>query len=171
MSHNAAKIPTAGHINARLLAPEFEINLDELAQQWFVEVIELTIPGYGVLVADPALPGRLRGAFGNALMAGASPATLAGNPCTFDPPCAFEVLFRKQGRMKAGLDFPSPWVIGISTHHNDLVVTLSLFGFAVDWAAAAAEAFTRAARNSSTGKGQMLSFYRFCPWTPEHAET
>lgn len=132
-----------GEIRQRLLAPSEQITIAELAERWFVGHIEVLIAGYGKLAADPGLPGRLRGAFGTALAAGASAESLAGSPCPFDPPCAFEALFRKQGRMMAGLDLPSPWVIGALPRRSDLAVTLSLFGFANDWAPAAAEALTR----------------------------
>ncbi len=132
-----------GEIRRRLLNPAEEITIAELGERWFVGHIEVVIAGYGKIVSDPGLPGRLRGALGTALAAGASAASLAGRPCPFEPPCAFEALFRKQGRMMAGLDLPSPWVIGCVPRRSDLVVTLSLFGFANDWAPAAAEALTR----------------------------
>lgn len=100
MTWRAPQNPDApGEIRARLLAPAREATLEELAECWFVETIQVTVNGYGKLAADPGLPGRIRGAFGKALMAGASDEALAGRPCTFDPPCAFEALFRKQGRM------------------------------------------------------------------------
>jgi hypothetical protein len=133
-----------GAIRARLLQPAQQLTIAEFSQLWFVERIEAIIPGYGKLANDPGLPGRIRGAFGTALAAGASKDSLDDQPCQFEPPCAFEALFRKQGRMMAGLDFPSPWVIGVEPIGADLRVTLSLFGFACDWAAAATEVFTRA---------------------------
>lgn len=147
-----------GAVRARLLTPASEVTIEELADVWFVETLELTIKGYGGLAADPGLPGRIRGAFGQALMAGASAEALAGQPCPFDPPCAFEALFRKQGRMTRGLDFPSPWVIGAAARGGDLLVSLSLFGFAADWTAAATEAFTRAARELVDWKGRSAIF-------------
>lgn len=148
----------AGIIRTRLLSPERVVTVAELAEHWFFENITLTIEGYGKLVADRRLPGRLRGAFGKALMAGASEDALAGKPCSFDPPSAFEALFRKQGRMTQGLDFPSPWVIGVAAHGGDLKVTLSLFGFAVEWTLAAAEAFMRVARELVDWKGKNTFF-------------
>jgi len=133
-----------GSIRARLLAPAREVTLQELAARWFMSTIEARVEAYGKLVGDHGLPGRIRGAFGAALAAGASPESLSGSPCPFDPQCAFEALFRKQGRMSSGLDFPSPWVIGVRPVRADLLVTLTVFGFATDWIAAGSEAFTRA---------------------------
>lgn len=154
----AASEVAEGEIRRRLLSPTEQITLPELAERWFASKIELVIAGYGKLAADPGLPGRLRGALGTALAAGASAESLAGAPCPFDPPCAFEALFRKQGRMMAGLDLPSPWVIGALPRRGDLVVTLSLFGFANDWAPAAAEALTRTVTELVDWKGCTTLF-------------
>lgn len=136
-----------GEIRRRLLAPERAVSLAELAAIWSRHTIEVRLKGLGRLVADPALAGKVRGAFGTALMAGASAEAIDGEPCSFDPPSAFEVLFRKQGRLTPGLDLPGPWVLGIDAKRNDLVVSLSLFGFAIEWSPAAAEALTRALRD------------------------
>ena len=147
-----------GAIRARLIAPEAEATVEELAACWFAETIELTIEGYGKLASDPGLPGRIRGAFGEALMAGASAEALAGKPCIFDPPSAFEVLFRKQGRMTKEYEFPSPWVMGVSAKGSSLLLNLTLFGFASDWMPAAAEALTRAATELTDWKGRTGLF-------------
>jgi hypothetical protein len=135
-----------GEIRRRLLTPMRQVDLAELAAIWTVHTIRFRLAGLGRLAGMPALPGRLRGAFGKALMAGASDEALAGKPCSFDPPSAFEVLFRKQGRLTPGLDLASPWIILLDTQRGDLVVSLRLYGFAVEWAPAAAEAMTRAVR-------------------------
>jgi CRISPR-associated endoribonuclease Cas6 len=56
------------------------------------------------------------------------------------------MLFRKQGRMERGFDFPGPWVMLLDVSGRDLIVTLRLFGFAGDYAAPAAEALVTAIR-------------------------
>jgi hypothetical protein len=131
-------------IRDRLLQPRSRGNIGDLHAAWFETVIVCRIPDYGKLVNDVGLMGRIRGAFGDVLKQSASPESVAGEPCPWTPPCAFEVLFRKQGRMEPGLDFPSPWVIALDCVGSDLLVSLSLFGFSCDWAAAAADALVQA---------------------------
>lgn len=135
-----------GEIRRRLLTPERQVNLAELGEIWCHHTISFRLRGYAALLSEPAFLGRVRGAFGVALMAGASQAAIDGRPCTFEPPCAFEALFRKQGRMTPGLDLASPWILTSDVRRSDLVVSLRLFGFAVEWAPAAAEAMTRSLR-------------------------
>jgi hypothetical protein len=88
------------------------------------------------------LPGRMRGALGEELLRGASPQSAQGAPCPWEPPCAFEALFRKQGRMTPGADFPTPWVLALAPRRDDLLVRMCLFGIACEWGSAAAEALT-----------------------------
>ena len=147
-----------GEIRQRLLAPAEQVTLAELAERWFVSHIDVVISGYGKIAADPGLTGRLRGALGTALAAGASVEALAGRPCPFEPPCAFEALFRKQGRLLAGIELPSPWVIGAAPRGGNLVVTLSLFGFANDWLPAATEALARTVKELVDWKGGATIF-------------
>lgn len=133
-----------GPVRARLLSPQKAADWRGLAEAWRQADFTWRIAGHGKLIADPALAGRMRGAFGEALVASASPQAAAGEPCPWDPPCAFEILFRNQGRREPGIDFPAPWVIGLDQHRGDLLVRLSLFGFAIDYAVAAAEAMAAA---------------------------
>jgi hypothetical protein len=96
--------------------------------------------GLAPLITDPGLIGRVRGAFGARLAQSASPESLAERPCSWNPPCAFEALWRKQGRLNSGFEHASPWVLDLDVVRGDLEVTLTLFGFANDWLAAAVEA-------------------------------
>lgn len=128
-----------GAIGARLRAPAETLDLDGFAAVFHTRRIEYLLPGLAPHARDPGLAGRIRGAFGDVLVEASSPESAAGMPCPWDPPCAFEALFRKQGRMTPGSDFPSPWVISLDPRHGDLTVTLTLFGFATEWAPAAAE--------------------------------
>lgn len=137
--------PSAGGaVRDRLLSPERPVNLPGLCEQWFATDITVRIAGASKMVGDPGLPGRIRGAFGAALLESASPEAASGQPCPWSPPCTFEILFRKQGRMEAGFEFPAPWVVLVDPDGRDLLVTLRLFGFAADYAPAASEALLSA---------------------------
>ncbi len=136
----------ASPLAERLLHPAETVALAELPARWFHQTVEVVVAGRGERAGDPALPGRLRGAWGAELMRAASDAALAGRPCPWDPPCALDVLMREQGRMTAGLMLPRPAVIRAERRGRDLVVRLTLFGFACDWIEAAAEALVAALR-------------------------
>lgn len=137
----------AGAIRLRLETPSEAVSLSELSERFFGVDIRLRLAGAAAAVAEPGLAGRIRGAFGVTLARAASPEARGGHACTWYPPCAFDVLFRKQGRIEAGLDFPAPWVVLLDPAGRDLVVTLRIFGFACDYAGAAAEALTDAVAN------------------------
>ncbi|NYZ13552.1 hypothetical protein HL658_13420 [Azospirillum sp. RWY-5-1] len=77
-------------------------------------------------------------------MAGASAEALRGEPCPWDPPCAYDALVREQGRIASGLPVPRPMVLRAEAAGRDLLVELTLFGFACDWMPAAAEALSAA---------------------------
>jgi hypothetical protein len=131
-----------GPVGARLRAPAETVDLAGFAARLHGRRVVVTLEGLAGSTADPGLAGRIRGAFGLYLAEAASEEALAGRPCRFDPPSAFEALFRKQGRMTAGTDFPSPWVVGLAPRRGDLDVTLTVFGFAAEWMPAVAEALT-----------------------------
>ena len=129
----------------RLIEPEARVALAELPQHWVTATVEATVPGHGALVGDLVILKRIRGAFGRMLMAGASREALAGKPCPWSPPCALDLLFREQARFgKHGI--PKPWVLALDRRALDLVVRITLFGFAVDWAGVAAHALALALR-------------------------
>ncbi|WP_321337191.1 hypothetical protein [Breoghania sp.] len=134
-------------LEAMLASPDAAVDLDEFARQLFIQRVRLRLSGAAEAAADPALPGRIRGAFGEALKHTASAEAIAGTPCPWSPPCAFDALFRNKGRMTPGTDYPNPWVIGVDPEGRDLIVTLSVFGLACEWLPAAMELFTDAVRN------------------------
>ena len=107
-SLEGAEAMPEGAIRQRLLAPAGKVTLEQLVGIWFETDIRWVLEGWGKAIGDPGFPGRIRGAFGAELMASASQQARDGQPCPWSPPCAFEILFRKQGRMEAGLDFPAP---------------------------------------------------------------
>lgn len=153
------KVQPASAIRLRLDAPERTVDLAALADLWHDCEITWTIADLGKAVSDPGLPGRMRGAFGDELLARASPEAARGDPCPWDPPSAFEVLFRKQGHIEPGLFFPSPWVLELDSINGDLQVTVRIFGFAADYSASVAEVLTSALRNTVDYGGRTGHFF------------
>jgi hypothetical protein len=141
---SGSAIESFGAIGAFLRAPAEAVGLAAFCARLQAHRIRVRLEGLAPAASDLALAGRLRGALGNILVRTASPEAAAGRPCPWHPPSAFEALFRKQGRMTPGTDFPSPWVIGVTPRRGDLDVTLTLFGIATEWAPAAAEALVEA---------------------------
>ena len=139
--------PPRSPVAERLLAPVDRVALGDLPDRWFHQTIAVRLPGLAAAAGDPALPGRIRGALGHQLMRTASDAALAGTPCPWDPPCAYEVLFREQGQLTGGLGLPRPMVVSAVPLRDDLVVRLSVFGFACDWSDSAGEALVAALRH------------------------
>jgi hypothetical protein len=142
----AAGAERGGAIGRFLRRPAEAVDLDGFVARLEARRIRLRLDALAPAAVDPALAGRLRGALGDVLARTASPEAVAGRPCPWDPPCAFEALFRKQGRMTAGTDFPSPWVIAVTPRRGCLDVALTVFGIAREWAPAAAEALVEACR-------------------------
>ncbi len=133
----------------RLLEPAETVALADLPGRWFHQRVELLVAGAGAEAADPALVGRVRGAWGRALMRGASAEALAGDACPWDPPCALDVLFGDHGMLTPRLPLPRPYVIEATAVGADLGLGLTLFGLACDWADGAAEALTAAVRHGA----------------------
>lgn len=102
------RVDRPGPIAARLDSPVHIVDPARLAQIWFRCVATWRLRGLAPLAPDAGLAGRIRGDFGNRLAASASAEALHDRPCSFSPPCAFEALWRKQGRMSAGFDHASP---------------------------------------------------------------
>lgn len=125
------------------------MTLDALAERWFRQVVEVRCAGQAHAIGDLRLPGWLRGGFGRALMRGASEAAIADRPCPFEPPCALDVLFRSQGRVRRDIDLPPPFVIAVDARGGDAVFHLTVFGFACDWIEAAADAFVAGIRSTA----------------------
>ena len=140
-----AEAPDHGAIGNFLRAPAEAVDLAGFAARLQAQRIDLRLAGMAGAARDWALAGRLRGALGDVLRRSASPQARAGEPCAWQPPCAYEALFRKQGRMTAGVDFPSPWVFAVLPHRGDLILRLTLFGVACEWRVAAAEALAEIA--------------------------
>lgn len=123
----------------RLANPARLLSLAELAEAWFMARIAVRIEGMAGLAHNLDLLRRVRGGIGRVLCEGASPEAIARQPCPWRPPCALDVLFREQGRVGAH-GIPKPFVLAAEPKDGDLVLSLTLFGFASDWSAAAAHA-------------------------------
>lgn len=134
-------------LEARLRCPVETVPLAALPGRWFHQRVEVLVSGQGALAGDATVVGRLRGAWGRALMTGASEEALAGAPCPWSPPCALDPLFRDQGRITSRLAIPRPYVLTTSAVGPDLLVSLTVFGFACDWIDAAADALVAGMRH------------------------
>lgn len=155
--HDEADKPK-GEIGQRLDHPAEAISLPDLAARWFSATASFTLPGLAVFMQDAGLLGRIRGAFGERLADSASREALAGAPCPWIPPCAFEVLWRKQGRLGRGYDHASPWVLALDAKGGDLRVHLTLFGFAADFMPAALESLSAALVHDVDWRGKSAYF-------------
>ena len=137
-------------INRRLIEPRDAIGIEALMDRWSVDVVEATVAGCGALNAAPNLLNKVRGAFGEALLAGASERVRARMPCDWRPVCAAEVFFGRKPSITLGdhaSEIPKPFVLSCRRAGQDLIVRMTMFGFARDWGQAAALAFVDALRN------------------------
>ncbi len=139
-------------VGERLARPAEPVALPDLPDAWphhRVTVVGAVAPGSldaVEMAADPAMPGRVRGAWGRWLMEAASGEALAGRPCPWSPPCAYDALFRER-RLLPGLEMPKPFVIAVdAVGPRLLAVTLTLFGFSSGWLEGAADALVAAMR-------------------------
>lgn len=110
-------------------------------------MVAVRLRGAGHFAAHPRFIGKIRGALGDELKQTASEEARAGKPCPWQPPCAFDILFRSQGAITPGLEIPKPYVLALDGDGGDAVLRLALFGFATDWIEAASEALVRALRH------------------------
>lgn len=121
-------------------------DIASLAANWRMAQVEVRCAGGGREAANPNTPAKLRGAWGRRLAEGASTQALAGGPCPWPAPCAYDVFFNAQGFVAGRLEIPKPYVIAVEDDSGDLVARLTMFGVAVDWAGEAADGLVRALR-------------------------
>lgn len=133
-------------LEQRVRSPYRQLTLSELAGQWFHALVAVRASGAGVLAHNPRAPGWVRGAWGEQLKQTASAEAIAGQPCTWQPPCSLDVFFRRQGHVTPGLEIAKPYTVGLAADDGDLIVELRVFGFATDWLESAADALVRALR-------------------------
>ncbi len=141
---------------AQLENPASSVSLEHLCSIWFHQIVEVEIAKPPRLDPPMAVLNRVRGALGHATMNGASAASIAGRPCTYDPPCVFDILFREQWRGDGRHGLPKPWVSAMEVGRNSVTLRLSLFGMACDWACAVRERVIDALRGVEWTQGDVL---------------
>jgi hypothetical protein len=92
----------------------------------------------------PGLTGRLRGAFGRRLWDAAILTHLPADPAGRTALPLYDLLFGEHGRQIGGSRRPKPFVLGAELRAGGIEVTLTLFGFAGFWFAAAAQTLCEA---------------------------
>lgn len=107
------------------------MTLGTLMETWRMADCTVLCRGNSALAAEFATLHRFRGALGRFLAQSASAQSLAGHPCVFDPPCAFDVFHNAQGEMSPGRAMPKPFVIRADAVGDDLALTVRLFGHGV----------------------------------------
>lgn len=151
MGSGAAREQRGDSVGERLAHPAHLIPLADLPARWLhhrVRVVAAVPAGVAApaLAADPGMPGRVRGAWGRRLMETASGEALAGQPCPWVPPCAYDALFRER-RLLPGLEMPKPFVFAVDAPGPRLLaVTMTLFGFSGHWLDAGTEALVAGLR-------------------------
>ena len=136
-------------LNRRLLAPRWSGSFADLAEGWTSAVVEVDLQGMGAFAGVPNLLNKVRGAWGDALLAGASEAVRNGHPCTWSPPCAAEAFFGRKPAIRIGAadsEITKPYVLSAERKGQHLLVRLRIFGFADLWTQPAAHALAEALR-------------------------
>ena len=145
----------------RLLSPARRASPAELLTVWDTAMVQVVVDRPDGHDDRMALLNRLRGAWGRALMQGASDEAIAGKPCPWSPPCALDVFFREQLR-DGRHAVPKPYVLSCDVLRRAVVFRLTVFGFACEWLAAAADRFVQAVRqvrwqDGSSGEARIRS--------------
>lgn len=128
-----------------LAGAEVRSDAGDLAAAWVEQVVLLRLEGAARV--GPGFGAHLRRSFLGALGSAASDEAQAGRPCPWDPPCALDVFCREQLRGSAGDGLPKPYVLRYHPEGRDLLIGLHVFGMAIDWAPAAAEALVAGLRS------------------------
>ena len=141
------------------------VDIATLAARWRMARVELRCAGGGGEVANPNTAAKLRGALGRRLAEGASASALAGGPCSWPAPCAYDLLFNAQGFAAGRLEIPKPFVLAVEEDKGDLIASMTLFGDAVDWVGEAADALVRALRGGiDVAGGRRLELEPVTRW-------
>ncbi len=88
----------------------------------------------------------LRGALGQVLAQSASPEALASQPCSYNPPCCYELFHNAQGKLDDGQEVPKPYILRADRKPGVIRLTLRLFGQAQAWRHGFHEGWIAAAR-------------------------
>ena len=152
----------------RLLNPQETLGFAGLSEKWQCLDIALMVKDYGMLATHPALLQKLRGAIGRVLMGAASKDSLDQKVCPWQPPCANDVFFGPKPMIKLTRhthEIPKPFTLSAIQKGRDLWLTVSLFGFAREWASEMRSALVRAVRERINWKA--LAGDMFLPLTME----
>ena len=120
-------------LSKKLEAADRRAGLEALAAAWRAGVVTVRLSGGDPASIDANLAGRVRGALGAVLKDSASAEARRGEPCPWQPPSAFDVLFRCQGDITPALEIPKPYVLAIDQDGEARIVRLSLQGLAAAW--------------------------------------
>jgi hypothetical protein len=132
-------------------APYGEVDLAGLLASWRITRVQAVCAGAAALAQNNNAAGKIRGAWGRALAEGASSAAVDLRECNWAAPCGYDLFFNPMGKLASRLDIPKPWVIALRPEGDDLVVDISIFGIAGDWAGEAADALVRGLRRGLDG--------------------
>lgn len=145
--------PLPDLIGQRLSNPRFVVGLEQLSQRYFRQTIVLRTRS-SHLARDEKCKftikdiSKLRGAWGNALLRGASENARQNLACNWQPECGLFALFQSHGELEKGRVFHKPYDIGFGhTPHNDVQLRVTLHGFACDWVDEAAASLVNGLRN------------------------
>jgi hypothetical protein len=121
--------------------------IENLAAAWHTAHIRLRCPNAADLMQNPNTTAKIRGAWGRKLAEGASGEALSKRPCPWPAPCAYDLFFNVHGTLGGRMEIPKPFVTALDVDGEDLIVGMTLFGVAADWAGEAADALVRALRD------------------------
>ena len=128
-------------------AADNRVTLAHLASTWQMARIGVVCTRAADLARVPNTIARIRGAWGRKLAEGASVEAVAKQPCPWPAPCAYDLFFNSFGRVDGRIELPKPFVLSAEAAGGNLVVNLTLFGIASDWAGEAADALVRGLRH------------------------
>ena len=115
---------------------------DQLCHQWHDQTVtvflRLSRPVDGVILAN-----HVRRSFLAVLSKGASRAARLNAPCTWHPPCTFDIFKREQMRFRSD-GLPKPYTIAILVHDTIAEVRLRVFGIAGERFSSASDALVQA---------------------------
>lgn len=140
-------------LDEALTTPQRTVESDDLLSLWRCAELRFLCQRPSWLDHAWRLPNRLRGAIGQQLHASASPTARRGEPCSWAPPCAWDVFFRDRRLPGMRQPLAKPWVI--SADEGDapgkVAIRITLFGWATEWIGEVAEAATQALAGNAPG--------------------
>ena len=149
---------TAQALYETLSNPEKILTARALAERFTHKIIEVQLQGLGALISTPNLLVKVRGAMGQVMLEGASDAVRGQMRCNWSPCCASEVFFADkpsvdlgrrqfQGNQELKPQIIKPFVLSAErAGQQNLLIRMTIFGFAQDWAPMAHQALVSALR-------------------------